>query len=54
MQIEINSKDIEILAQLVFIGELIINDEREQECKVLDEYRVIKEQIISAYKSTFE
>jgi len=39
MKIDIKDKDLEVLAKLVFIGELIINGEREQEGNVIDEYR---------------
>jgi len=52
MQIEISNKDLAILAELVFMGELIVNAEREQEGNVIEEYLKVKEQIIRAYKST--
>ena len=44
------SVDIETLAELVFLGELVINDERDE--KRIEKYHFVKEQIITEYVST--
>jgi len=49
MKIEIKNKDLAVLAEMVFLAELIINDERGN--KPLKKYRRVKNQILGVYKS---
>ena len=49
MKIEISNQDLEILAELAFLGEHIINGERGD--KQIPKYNRVKEQILNAYRS---
>jgi len=50
MNIELSKTELEILAELVFIGELVVNGERGK--KKIGKYLRAKNRIINAYRST--
>ncbi|MCL2370776.1 MAG: hypothetical protein FWC80_06075 [Firmicutes bacterium] len=46
-KIELTVGSLETLAELVFLGELVINDERDE--KRIEKYYLVKEQIVNEY-----
>ncbi|MCL2370237.1 MAG: hypothetical protein FWC80_03305 [Firmicutes bacterium] len=49
-KIELTVGSLETLAELVFLGELVINDERDEQR--IKKYHIIKEQVVREYIST--